>query len=204
MLNTIEKSLLFENLATKSWSSHLNFISIEECHNLRKYIDFHLQHQNFKQAEIGNGLNQKEATSIRNSDIAWINHWDARKELTQLYNSFTELQAEFNRSFYLSLKRFESQLAFYPKGGFYKKHIDQLRDTKHRQITLILYLMDCPIGGELVIYNQNDKNKIDTIIKPKAAQVVCFNSAKIFHEVLPTELKRYSITTWFRDDLIVF
>lgn len=204
MLTQGEKALLFENLTHRSWSSHLDVLSENDCLQLQRYMDFHLEQENFKRAEIGNGLKQKEMTSIRKSQIAWINDWDVKEELVNLKKFFSQLQDDFNKEFYLALKRFESQFAYYPTGGFYKKHLDQLKATRHRQISLILYLNDCPVGGELVIYNQNDKNKVDVIIKPRRGQVICFNSAKVFHEVLPTQLKRYSITTWFRDDLIVF
>tara|TARA_B100001971_G_scaffold84647_1_gene78163 strand:+ start:274062 stop:274676 length:615 start_codon:yes stop_codon:yes gene_type:complete len=204
MLSEHLRELCFHNLEQKSWSSHLNVLSEGECSNLIEYIDFHLEQENFKNALIGNGLKLQEDTKIRSSKIAWINHWDARPELMQIQNTLENFRTSLNKYFFLALKRFETQFAFYEKGDFYKKHLDQLKETRHRQITLILYLNNCPLGGELVVYNKNNRNKVDAIIKPQAGQMVCFLSSQIFHEVLPTNLPRYSMTTWFRDDLIVF
>ena len=105
-----------------------------------------------------------------------------------------------NQHFFLSMKRFESQFAIYQKGGFYKKHLDQLKKTRHRQVSCILYLDDCLAGGELLIFNKNNKNQLDYTYTPKAGEMVLFFSKSIYHEVLPTQQKRYSLTTWFRDD----
>jgi SM-20-related protein len=204
MLTQEELQLCFNNLTQKSWSSHLNILDKNSCQNLLKYIDLHLEQENFKIAQIGNKLNKIKKTSIRSSKIAWIDNWEANHELKSIYHSLLELQNEFNHYFFMALKRFESQFAFYEKGDFYKKHLDQLNNTRHRQVTLILYLNDIPDGGELVIYNKDNKMQVETIIKPKMGELICFFSGHIFHEVLPTNFPRYSITTWFRDDLIVF
>ena len=194
--------LCFQNLESKSWSSHYNVLSESTCRELIDYVDYHLEEDNFDIAQIGNKLNHKKRTSIRSSKIAWINHWEKHPELLKLNESIISFQSDIAAYFYLSLKRFESQFAYYEQGDFYKKHLDQLAETKHRQVTMILYLNNCPVGGELVIYNKEDRNKIDTIIRPKAGQMVCFFSSQIFHEVLPTSMQRYSLTTWMRDDLI--
>ena len=120
-----------------------------------------------------------------------------------LHSFFTELMLELNRTFFLACKRFETQFAYYPVGGYYKKHLDQLADNKHRQGTVILYLEDCLGGGELIIYNKDHINQIDQVYSPRKGDLVIFFSSQIFHEVKEAHSERTSLTTWFRDDEII-
>lgn len=102
--------------------------------------------------------------------------------------------------FRLSLKEFESQFSIYESGGFYKCHLDQHKESKHRQVSCCLYLNDCAQGGELLIYKKGSKTEIDKTVKPQRGTVVFFFSADTYHEVKLVQDLRYSITTWFRDN----
>ncbi len=152
---------------------------------------------NFEQAAISRSLNQTTKIDIRNSKTVWINNWEKFPEVQTL---LTDIMLTLNEHFFLSMKRFESQLAWYEDGGFYKKHLDVHKDTKHRQVTTILFLNNCLEGGELVIYNREDKNKIEKVITPSEGMLVTFFSSQIYHEVKETSQNRYSLTTWMRDD----
>lgn len=106
-----------------------------------------------------------------------------------------------NEYFFLVMKRYESQIAYYDEGDFYKTHLDQFQDQRHRQVTCTIYLNDCTNGGELVLYKQGSQTIIDQIISPKRGTLVLFFSGHIHHEVKLVNQPRLSITTWFRDDL---
>jgi SM-20-related protein len=105
-----------------------------------------------------------------------------------------------NNYFRLSIKGFESQFSVYNQGGFYKCHLDQHKETRHRQVSCCIYLNDCVDGGELVIYKKGSKTEVDKVIKPLSGSIVFFFSKDIYHEVKMVQNPRYSITTWFRDD----
>ena len=196
---------LISSLERQGWFSAENIfpeapLFLLTCKDLYTSGDY------FSEAMIGKNLNQVREPSIRKSEIFWLEQNDTQLSpyVDPLFRSFDALKNILNESFFLSLKRWESQFALYRKGGFYKKHLDQFKNNRHRQITLILYLNDCPEGGELVLYNRDQKNIKDFIIKPKQGSMVIFFSNQIYHEVLPVTHPRYSITTWFRDDLEVF
>lgn len=178
-----------------------NFIRAQDCQDILNVCLDKINLQQFSEAQIGNGFQQQSFKSIRNSNICWIDNWHETDALKKYTNRLHEIQLELNNYFFLSLKRFEGQFAHYPLGGHYKKHIDQLQLTNHRQVSSILYLNNLEKGGELVIYDKDDKNKIICQITPKAGTFVIFFSKTIYHEVLPCSEDRYSLTTWFRDDL---
>ena len=198
------KNFLINDLTEKGWCVLEDFFPKELTLEILMDFKDKLEESEFKLSKVGRKLDKTLDLSVRNAQSTWVELSQGsvgQKILNEFYNSLKEF---LNESFFLSLKRFESQYAFYPHGGFYKKHIDQLKNSMHRQVTSIYYLADCDHGGELVIYNKNDKKKIDFTLKPKAGSLVIFFSALIYHEVLKNEDPRYSLTSWFRDDLIVF
>ena len=190
--------------ADRGWMCIDNFLDKKTCSNLLESFQEDLEKNRFSVAMVGKDLDQKVLESVRDSEIAWIEDWNRSADLVNLKLTFDQYIKFFNENFFLSLKRFESQFAIYQPGGFYKKHLDQLRGGNHRQITLIIYLNDCLDGGELVIYNKANKNKVDQVISPECGKMVIFFSSQIYHEVRPTQQLRLSLTSWFRDDLMAF
>lgn len=189
-------------LENQGWCVAEQVYSDEFCSQVVTHLNELLAQAEFHSAAVGKKLDKTVDKSIRKSEICWIDHWQAIDELSLLKRDLEHIMDEVKNYFLLSLKRFESQFAVYPIGGYYKKHLDQLRKSPHRQLSHILYLNDCNEGGELVLYDRNNKLKIAQVIRPKKGQCVAFLSAQIYHEVLPVKDKRLSITTWFRDDEI--
>lgn len=196
ILNDINNSL-----EVKSWYYQKNFFDDQFCEILHQNLILN-NSLKFKEAELGNQLFKTKNKAIRNGYISWIDDWDD-ETYQKLKNFYLELMLSLNQYFFLAMKRFESQIAFYEKGGFYKTHLDQLKNTSHRQLTSCLYLNNCESGGELIIYKKGSKNIIDQIIKPEKGSLALFFSAHIYHEVRPVIDPRYSITSWFRDDQII-
>tara|TARA_Y100000768_G_scaffold275882_1_gene211429 strand:- start:539 stop:1123 length:585 start_codon:yes stop_codon:yes gene_type:complete len=190
-------------LEEKGWVAMKDFLPQALCLKILEIYQQQFKAGQFEQAKIGSDLSKQLILDIRVSQTCWLDEITFENELRTLQNFFNELITSLNRAFFLNLKRYESQLAFYPEGGFYKKHLDQIKGQMHRQLTSIFYLNDCEVGGELVLYDRENRNHVSSVIKPKQGTFVLFFSSQIFHEVLPTQSPRYSMTSWFRDDLAI-
>lgn len=186
------------SLEEKSWYIQQNFLPSELCQSLIKYS----MNLNFVEGKIGRGIHRSENELIRNNSINWIDSWEVDPSLHHVNSLLNEIMQSTSRYFRLSLKRFESQLATYQKGGFYKIHLDQHPKTRHRQLSCNLYLNDCVSGGEIVLYEKGSKVEIAKTVKPQMGTLVLFFSKDIYHEVKLVQAPRHSITTWFRDDEI--
>ncbi|MCC5913345.1 MAG: 2OG-Fe(II) oxygenase [Balneolaceae bacterium] len=106
-----------------------------------------------------------------------------------------ELMANLRRFCYLSLSGSEFHIAKYPKGSHYDKHLDQFHERSNQQITVLLYLNEYwkpGDGGELKIYRKEG----DILIEPIARRLLLFRSDSVEHEVLTTNVPRYSLTGW--------
>lgn len=189
-------------LEKTGWYCQNNFISEIFCDEMVKKYFTSSRENIFVPAKIGKNI-KKGNIAIRKSAVQWIENWQDCEYLAKLNFSFDEIMISTSRYFFLSLKRFESQFSLYNAGGFYKTHLDQLKATRHRQLTCCLYLNDCVEGGELVLFKKGSKTEIEVIHKPKKGTMVIFFSADIYHEVRLVYEPRYSITTWFRDDEII-
>jgi SM-20-related protein len=194
-LNDINSSL-----EKQSWYFKRNFISDEVCRDLyEKYSEVEST-KKFSIASIGKNISQLEDLSIRKSSILWIEKTDYSKGLDELNIILEKIMISISRHFFLSLKHFESQIAFYNKGDYYKGHLDQFKTFNNRQVSCCLYLNDCPEGGELILYKKGSKDVIEKVIRPERGSLVVFFSGQIFHEVKIVEGPRFSLSTWFRDD----
>ena len=193
---------MLESLITKGWYCLDDLFSSNFCLKIKDELNKKYNKGLFDEAAIGRALEQTVKSNIRDSQILWIDDWSSF-ELSQYNDFISQLMDKLKHSLLLSLKRFESQFAIYEPGGFYKKHLDQLKGSGHRQISTILYLNDCIDGGELILYNRSNRNNIDKIISPRSGKFIVFISSQIYHEVKPTLEPRYSLTSWLRDDEII-
>lgn len=151
-----------------------------------------------KAAGIGQLIEREVIQSIRGDQIHWLTK-KSTHAFEQLFNRQIQAYADYlNRSCFLSLNDYEFHYTCYPPGTFYKKHIDRFQSDRSRILSLILYLnkdWKKGDGGEIVVY-PNDREA--QIIEPKWGRVVCFKSDELEHEVLPTQVNRYSITGWLK------
>lgn len=187
------------SLEERGWFFQENFVTDEFCKLLLNNYFNQNERKLFGEAKIG--IKNSNIT-IRNGSVLWVDDWNSDSALEQLNLMFSDMMNSLNNYFRLSMKSFESQFSIYNQGGFYKCHLDQHSQTKHRQISCCLYLNDCIEGGELVIFKRRSKEKVDKVIKPLRGSIVLFFSADIYHKVNNVNNSRYSITTWFRDDVI--
>lgn len=188
-----------EEILNQDYYIQDNFFATELVLNLKNTFEDYLTQKKFNQSRIGKSASIQENTAIRSDEICWIENWNDSAELLIFQKFLTELSQFCRSAFYLPLKRFESHFALYSEGSFYKRHLDQHKNSPHRQISIILYLSEFKPdnGGELIIY-PNGKSQIK--ISPIAGRLVVFKSADLPHEVLVTHAKRCSLTSWLRDD----
>lgn len=156
----------------------------------------------FRRAGVGRGAALVIREDIRTDHVMWLRD----DEITACQRSYLgrleEVRSQLNRNLFLGLFDFEGHFAVYPEGGFYKPHIDRHRETSDRLVTVILYLnpdWKAGDGGELKLWTTpGDREGDFVIIEPLMGTLVCFLAGDFWHEVLPANKTRASITGWFR------
>ncbi len=173
-----------------------NVLTDDENLALNKFVRSRYDEGQWVRAQIGKGSSSNTDSEQRGDFIEWLEEENYQPELLP-YWRFTELlRMTLNRHFYLGLNFFESHMACYPKGTFYKRHSDVHRSGSTRKVSFVYYLnlnWDRNSGGMLNIYKENE---IKATLIPKIGHCIAFLS-EIEHEVTLSEDSRYSITGWF-------
>ena len=174
-----------------------DIFSDEQLHHL--FLDIKsTDSQFFHSAGIGREQAHQLNSFVRRDRIRWL---DADYEPAKFYlNWVQQLRQRLNRELYLGLFDYECHYAHYPRGAFYKKHVDAFKGSSNRRLTTILYLnpeWQPADGGELVMYAEDGQTVLETIL-PAFGTMVMFLSEDFPHEVLPAKRSRYSLTGWFR------
>lgn len=172
-----------------------NFLSQELFDQIRAYFLARLKADGFSDAAIGALGDKQLEKSIRGDKIYWLDRAkDA--EMGVFFQLGDELISKLNQLCYLSLSGSEFHLAHYPSGTFYKRHIDQFKGRSNRLISVIIYLNQGwrpGDGGELKIFTSSNQ---EVLVEPIAGRCVMFKSDTVPHEVLLTQVSRYSLTGW--------
>lgn len=152
----------------------------------------------FRAAGVGRGAEHMRNLELRRDRIAWIEEDDA---LAQPWHAWTNaLQRYLNRRLFLGLFSFESHLAVYQPGDFYRLHVDAFRGQSNRRLSLVTYLnpdWQPGQGGELVMYDPHTAEPLQKVL-PELGTLVLFLSEEFPHEVLPAERERFSVAGWYR------
>lgn len=152
------------------------------------------QNDHLKKAGIGSSGEYQIRSSVRGDFIYWLDP-ERDQPLSDVFDLMNTLTEYLNRYCFLSLSGSEFHLAKYPEGTYYKRHLDQFNQRNNRQITVLLYLNSDwkpGDGGELKMYREPS----DLLIEPIARRLLVFKSDTVEHEVLPTNIVRYSLTGW--------
>lgn len=163
--------------------------------------------QKMQAAGTGRGeavLNQ----SMRGDHILWLDEQNSTPAQLVYFASMEALRQYLNQSLYLGLFALESHLALYPAGTRYATHLDRFKNSNNglplRQVSCILYLnqnWQDSNGGHLRIYTQKKQPPtLDSVfmdVLPTAGRLVLFLSDTFYHEVLPANRDRMSLTGWF-------
>lgn len=176
-----------------------NFLSEVLAANLKQNLYTLISENKLQEAGIGNKKNLHNNNTVRSDVIYWLDkkHNDIHE------NSFFELMDAFvdflNTTCYTGITGYEFHYAMYDKGSFYKRHLDQFKNSQSRAFSVIMYLNEnwqTEDGGELCIYHQASEQ----IIEPMNGKCVFFKSSELEHEVLVSHQQRMSITGWLRTD----
>jgi SM-20-related protein len=150
-----------------------------------------------QRAGIGRGDDQILKSDVRKDRIHWLTagtpaaaQWLATMESMRLF---------LNQELLLGLFSYESHIAHYAPGDFYRKHLDAFQGESNRILSTVYYLnadWQPENGGELVIYDTDDREL--ERVSPAFNRLVIFLSEEFPHEVKPALADRYSIAGWFR------
>jgi SM-20-related protein len=153
------------------------------------------------EAATGRGHALRIRPTVRGDSIQWLEPGQslATDDYLQAMDS---LRCGLNASLYLGLEDYESHFALYPPGAFYLRHLDRFRDDDRRDLSAIFYLNENwsdDAGGALRLFLEGDAGEPQVLdVQPLAGRLVLFRSAQLFHEVLPAQRERLSLTGWFR------
>lgn len=156
----------------------------------------------FKAAAIGKGQKQLVSKEIRGDEIYWLEK-EKDKLISNLFRQYDQLVEELKNGLRISLSGYELHFAHYPAGTYYKKHLDTFHYDSKRTLSVVLYLNENWTkgnGGEILLHTKNDNISVE----PIGGRMVLFNSQTVPHEVLPTNISRYSITGWLLAQSIAF
>lgn len=157
-----------------------------------------LDNEDFTEAGIGRQHQHMKNEFVRTDRICWFTGETPTGEAW--LNWAASLQTYLNRRLFMGLFSFESHLAHYGAGDFYKRHYDAFRSQRNRILSMVVYLNPSwgpEDGGELVLYlNDDDQDGIK--VTPLMGTIVLFLSEEFPHEVLPAKRDRYSIAGWYR------
>ena len=188
----------------QAWVVRENFLEDELRRELASEAQQLWEQGAFRKAGIGRDARHRVHAGVRGDFSLWLD-----TQVTPIACRFvaTELEAlrrALNASAYLGLFEFEGHLAVYPPGTGYARHLDQLRGTSARRVSVVVYLNDdwkTADGGELHLYPPvrafhaaNDC----VIVPPIGGMLVVFGSADMPHEVRPATRTRFSLSGWFR------
>jgi SM-20-related protein len=159
------------------------------------------------------GTGQMQITinnQLRGDSIYWLNEANSSVAQKTYLDQMELLRLALNQHLYLGLFALESHLALYQIGTGYGKHLDcfqqnniKSNDQAVRKISCVLYLNQDWLeadGGHLRLYLNPSSETIDAPhldIAPSGGRMVLFLSDTFYHEVLPTNKARMSLTGWF-------
>lgn len=190
---------IISDLINQKYSVVDDFFSSEEVVLLRESLLAKYEADKFKKSAIGNRVNEEIDKTVRGDFILWMDEKNANETENIFFNKINELVGYLNKTCFLGILYKEFHYAVYPKGTFYKRHLDTFQNDDRRKLSIVCYLNEdnwlVENGGELTIYTEN--NELD--ILPLPGRVVIFESQILEHEVkVVKESERLSITGWLK------
>lgn len=194
----------FNDSQWESWADQLaenNFVILNDflnenlLANLQSFLKLKIEEEEFRKAGIGAMADFTLDRAIRGDWIYWLDK-ERDQEISEFYLLINELTAQMNRLCYLGALDCEFHLAHYPKGTFYKRHLDQFKERNNRILSVIFYIntdWEPQNAGQLRVYHPDETF---TDIAPLPGRMVLLRSDIVEHEVLKTEASRYSVTGW--------
>ncbi|HLV38398.1 2OG-Fe(II) oxygenase [Xanthomarina sp.] len=193
---------IIEDVLAQQYCLVEDFFTPEEVSVLRQSLIQKHKEDTFKKAAIGNRVNEIIIKSIRGDVILWMDELKANEAELLFFNKINSLVYYLNKTCFLGITYKEFHYALYPKGTFYKRHIDTFKNDDRRKLSIVCYLNEDgwlpENGGELVLYLEPNGKEEEKVIYPFPGRVVIFESQIIEHEVKPVNTERMSITGWLK------
>jgi SM-20-related protein len=193
---------IIDDLMVRQYSVVPNFLSQTETTALRNELLFEFEQDQFQKAAIGNKFNEQVNSEVRGDFILWLDRKAQLPAATSFLARIDELIVYLNRTCFLGILQREFHYAVYPKGSFYKRHLDAFQNDDRRKLSIIVYLNESDWketdGGELVIYPKIDTTEKQLKLNPWPGQLVIFESKCLEHEVFPANRQRLSLTGWLK------
>lgn len=183
-----------DELSEKDYVIADDFISDELYQQIMQFFHKLEEQESLKKAGIGSSQDFQVKKEVRGDLIYWLEQ-QRDTSISGFFDLMEELNENLRRFCFISLSGSEFHLAKYPAGTHYDRHIDQFNNRNNRQITVLIYLNENwkkGDGGELKIYNDNG----NVLVEPIAKRLLLFKSDVVEHEVLKTNVPRYSLTGW--------
>ncbi len=205
MLETLElksQSILdkvVEDLIKDGWSYNPGFLEAHEIAALASTASKRWEEGKYRQAGIGRGEGMAVRPEIRTDKISWIEESDPCPHVKRYLQFIEALRLAVNRSLFLGAFRFEAHFACFPPGSFYKRHLDCFQEQPRRKLTCLMYLSQDwspEDGGVLRVYTHGERTDLYQDFLPMGGTLMVFLSEVFYHEVLPTQRERLSLTGW--------
>lgn len=194
---------LIDSIASDGYGVVDNFLAPDEVRALAGQLRQRQAGGQLRAAGIGQGQATVEK-QIRGDAICWLNETDQTADEITFMNRIDALRQYVNQTIFLGVRESEFHYALYPPGTFYKRHLDQFRADSRRKLSLVCYLntdWQPADGGQLAIYLPAVEDTEQTItIEPVGGRLVCFESGRLEHAVLPAARERLSLTGWLKTD----
>ncbi|HEY9101374.1 2OG-Fe(II) oxygenase [Chitinimonas sp.] len=192
---------LIDAIAEQGWVVLDDFLSPAAIDALRDEAASRLGAGQFHRAGVGRSEGHAVRDTVRGDSVRWLDAGAPSPAELPYWEAITQLQEALNRELFLGIREGEFHYAHYPVGSFYKRHIDRFRDDDARTVSVVLYLnQDWVVGngGELRIWTNPDQPAHYVDISPQGGRLVLFLSERFWHEVLPAQQPRWSLTGWMR------
>lgn len=202
VLNPVYEGII-EGISQQHFAIVENFLPPQLVAQLRTNLQQKQAEDQLKKAAIGNRTNEVIAKSIRGDFIQWMDEKQAGPIEKMFFEEVNSLIAYLNRTCFMGILHKEFHYALYPKGTFYKRHLDTFQNDDRRVLSMVFYLNEADWqttnGGDLVIYQPTEDGENALHIMPLPGRMVIFESQVLEHEVLPVLAgERYSITGWLK------
>lgn len=151
----------------------------------------------FRPAGVGHGRRRTVREDVRRDEVLWLDSSCPTPVQARYWEEVERIRTELNLLLFLGLQDFESHLAAFPPGGFYRKHLDRFSEVDERALSSVLFLNPgwrSEDGGALRLHLET--GGVD--VSPEAGTLVVFRSELVWHEVLPASAPRFSATGWYR------
>lgn len=156
----------------------------------------------FHPAGIGQGTHHQVATKTRGDSIHWLEDGTLDPAERTFLDGIAALSQYLNRRCFLGITSHEIHYTAYPSGTFYRRHLDAFPAQHRRVLSIICYLNEAWVptdGGQLRLFLPDGHGGEATCdIEPLGGRLVCFESDRLEHEVLPARRERLSLTGWLR------